>query len=359
MDTNAPAVVITDQLENYDLSDLYEDEDVMSLANAVEMTSNTEMSISGGAGSSSDGALPGARLTQLVNLIENRRTWKINEAPEHDAALLLWNRKDPHLANVPRRAEANRVMATGACVFFVEKPSVPPGKKRKDEATSTELHGAEGVEWIEATSTSASGGSITPCGIAGAEHVGVLRKSGGVREDMREIYGNKVIGHYCLIRFKDHPSWDAGAKVETAGRGNAPFQYLFSPKGWLVHCMPDGAQDGAQLTLTQTMSERIADLEVAVYDDHEPRLQRVEAHASIASISMTLKSRALEILTTASCGQPMDKLQVRRQLQDQTGETVHANEANKALYALLRDGLIQQLPPLSDSNKPRWVAIFE
>ena len=74
---------------------------------------------------------------------------------------------------------------------------------------------------------------------------------------------------------------------------------------------------------------------------------------------MTLKSRALEILTTASCGQPMDKLQVRRQLQDQTGETVHANEANKALYALLRDGLIQQLPPLSDSNKPRWVAIFE
>ena len=122
MDTNAPAVVITDQLENYDLSDLYEDEDVMSLANAVEMTSNTEMSISGGAGSSSDGALPGARLTQLVNLIENRRTWKINEAPEHDAALLLWNRKDPHIANVPRRAEANRVMATGACVFFVVQP---------------------------------------------------------------------------------------------------------------------------------------------------------------------------------------------------------------------------------------------
>ena len=153
---------------------------------------------------------------------------------------------------------------------------------------------------------------------------------------MREIYGNKAIGHYCLIRFKDHLSWDAGAKVETAGRGNAPFQYLFSPEGWLVHCMPDGAQDGAQLTLslTQTMSERIADLEVAVYDGHEPRLQQVEAHASIASISMTLKSRALEILTTASCGQPMDKLQVRRQLQDQTGETVHASEANKWLCML-------------------------
>jgi hypothetical protein len=61
-----------------------------------------------------------------------------------------------------------------------------------------------------------------------------------------------------------------------------------------------------------------------------------------------------EILRTS--GSPLDKLAIRREFGTMcsAGVTFDARQVNRVLYLLKREGRVDQLPPLTISNKPRW-----
>ena len=203
--------------------------------------------------SSSNTAAHSARLTELVDLIDNRRVWKVCEAPEHDAALLLLDRDSPQLANVPRRAEANKVLARGPCVFFVDKTTVADGKRKRvaDGAVATDHAALVTLAddlWIKKTASSASGSSVLPCGLPGYENVAVLRLSCGLGPEEKREYGEKTIGEYSLVITPGHRDWDGSGVTKTAGHKKTEYRIWnrFGPHRKLIHCMPKDELEDSQ-----------------------------------------------------------------------------------------------------------------
>ena len=169
MDAAAPNELDNVYDEGHESEDLAEgldalDEDVV----AEFMGTAAELSGQGAAeqpGSSAP-ALP-ARLVHVIQLIEQRSVWRVKEefeewsgaTPTHDAALLLLKKDHPSLAGVPRRSELTFVLASGPCVFFVEKPADGKAKRKRPLTQSAETATAEGERWIKSTGSSAQAGS--------------------------------------------------------------------------------------------------------------------------------------------------------------------------------------------------------
>ena len=188
------------------------------------------------AGPSAPEVLP-ERLLSLVDLIANRTIWT---PQEHDIALLLLHKNDPQLASVPRRPVANMYLATGPCVFFVDKSMPAHGKKRKSESSSQAAGSSNDEMWIKGTSTSAAGGSLDKNLPPNAGCSAVLRKSGGFTPEAKTLYGPRRIGHYCLGYTEGHPNFDPEDRTRPlllVGRNKEKFQQC-QPDTWLVHCMP-------------------------------------------------------------------------------------------------------------------------
>ena len=188
------------------------------------------------AGPSAPEVLP-ERLLSLVDLIANRTIWT---PQEHDIALLLLHKNDPQLASVPRRPVANMYLATGPCVFFVDKSMPAHGKKRKSESNSQAAGSSNDEMWIKGTSTSAAGGSLDKNLPPNAGCSAVLRKSGGFTPEAKTLYGPRRIGHYCLGYTEGHPNFDPEDRTRPlllVGRHKEKFQQC-QPDTWLVHCMP-------------------------------------------------------------------------------------------------------------------------
>ena len=190
------------------------------------------------------------RLKELVDLIAKRTPWK---PQEHEIALLLMYKDHPLVKEyVPRRPEADKYLARGPCVFFVDKSMTADGKKRKSESTSEAGGSSKDEKWIKGTSTSATGGSldkkVPPNAMFSAVirksggFSAVLRKSGGFTPDDKKEYGPRSIGHYCLGYTEEHDNFDDGCvedRIRTlrVGRNKEMFQPC-TPTIWLVHCMP-------------------------------------------------------------------------------------------------------------------------
>jgi hypothetical protein len=214
----------------------------------IETISDPSSSMVAMAGPSAPEVLP-ERLLHLVNLIADRNIWT---PQKHDIALLLMYKDNPQLARVPRRPEADKYLASGPCVFFVDKSMPADGKKRKSESTSEAGGSSKDEKWIKGTSTSATGGSldkkVPPNAMFSAVirksggFSAVLRKSGGFTPDDKKEYGPRSIGHYCLGYTEEHDNFDDGCvedRIRTlrVGRNKEMFQPC-TPTTWLVHCMP-------------------------------------------------------------------------------------------------------------------------
>jgi len=180
------------------------------------------------------------RLKELVDFIADQTPWK---PKEHDIALLLMYKDHPLVKErVPRRPEADKYLARGPCVFFVDKSVPADGKKRKGESTSEAGGSSKDEKWIKGTSTSATGGSLDKKVPSNAMFSAVLRKSGGFTPDDKKEYGPRSIGHYCLGYTEEHDNFDDGCvedRIRTlrVGRNKEMFQPC-TPTIWLVHCMP-------------------------------------------------------------------------------------------------------------------------
>jgi len=188
------------------------------------------------AGPSAPEVLP-ERLLHLVNLIANRTIWT---PQKHDIALLLMYKDNPQLARVPRRPEADKYLAIGPCVFFVDKSMPADGKKRKMESSSQAGGSSNDELWIKGTSTSAAGSSLDKNLPPNAGCSALLRKSGGFTRAAKELYGPRSIGHYCLGYTEEHSSFLPGCvedrtRTLLVGRSKEKFQPCTT---WLVHCMP-------------------------------------------------------------------------------------------------------------------------
>jgi len=181
------------------------------------------------------------RLKELDDLIAKRTRWTPQEQ-EHGIALLLMYKDYPQLARVPRRPEADKYLASGPCVFFVDKGMPADGKKRKSESTSEAGGSSKDEKWIKGTSTSATGGSLDKNVPSNARFSAVLRKSGGFTPDDKKQYGPRSIGHYCLGYIEGKPGFvedhiEDRTRTLRVGRNKEMFQPC-TPVTWLVHCMP-------------------------------------------------------------------------------------------------------------------------
>ena len=204
----------------------------------IETISDPSSSMVAMAGPSAPEVLP-ERLLNLVNLIANRTRWT---PQEHDIALLLMYKDNPQLARVPRRPEADKYLASGPCVFFVDKSMPADGKKRKMESSSQAGGSSNDELWIKGTSTSAAGGSLDKKLPPNAGCSAVLRKSGGFTPEAKILYGPRSIGHYCLGYIEGKPGFDKDhiedrKRTFRVGRREEKFQPC-TPITWLVHCMP-------------------------------------------------------------------------------------------------------------------------
>ena len=213
------------------------------------------------------------RLSKLVELIDHKKPW----IPEkHGIALLLMYKDDPQLVSVPRRPEADKYLARGPCVFFVDRPA--EGKKRKAEASQQAGGSSNDEKWIKGTSTSAAGGSLDKKVPSNAPYSAVFRKSGGFTPEDKDQYGPRSIGHYCLGYIEGDPKFDRTCvedrtRTLLVGRKKEKFQPCTT---WLVHCMEiSGAPDKPDTTSGSPMAAGSV-----VPLDHSDDL-RVEGSATI------------------------------------------------------------------------------
>ena len=123
----------------------------------------------------------------------------------------------------------------------------------------------------------------------------------------------------------------------------------------------------------ETIDSRTTELEAAVYDDHEPRLQSIEALMANAQLAnpagqpgssssadahslpiSTIKAHLMVLLQGSD--RPKDKLELRRELlaqsQAQAPELL-VKDVNRALYELEREGRVAK-DVSGSSAKPLW-----
>ena len=225
------------------------------------------------------------RLSKLVELIAAKeKRWTLEK---HDIALLLMYKDDPQLVAVPRRPEADKYLASGPCVFFVDRSMPADGKKRKSEASPQAGGSSNDEMWIKGTSTSAAGGSLDKKLPPNAPYSAVFRKSGGFTPEAKMLYGPRCIGHYCLGYTEGHPNFDPEDLTRPllrVGRKKEEFQPCAT---WLVHCMPtehdsdDAKTSGAPDKPDTTSGSPMAAGSVAPLD--HPGDLRVGGSATIAS----------------------------------------------------------------------------
>ena len=230
------------------------------------------------------------RLSKLVELIAKDERWTPDK---HDIALLLMYKDDPQLVAVPRRPEADKYLASGPCVFFVDRSMPADGKKRKSEASPQAGGSSNDEKWIKGTSTSAAGGSLDKNLPPNAPpYSAVFRKSGGFTPEDKAQYGSRSIGHYCLgyiDTVEGHANFDRNcvddrARTLKVGRNKEKFQPCTT---WLVHCMPtehdsdDAKTSGAPDKPDTTSGSPMAAGSVAPLD--HPGDLRVGGSARIAS----------------------------------------------------------------------------
>ena len=184
------------------------------------------------AGPSAPEVLP-ERLLDLVNLIANRTIWT---PQEHDIALLLMYNDNPQLARVPRRPVANKYLASGPCVYFVDKRMPADGKKRKNESSSQAGASSNDGEWMD-LGYQVSTGSLDKNLPPNAGCSALLREGGGFTRAAKELYGPRSIVHYCLGYTEEHPNFVPGGPTRLAGHSKEKFQ-LCKPNISLVYCMP-------------------------------------------------------------------------------------------------------------------------
>ena len=230
------------------------------------------------------------RLRELVELIAKEKRWTPDK---HDIALLLMYKDDPELVDVPRRPEADKYLAHGPCVFFVDRNMPADGKKRKSEASPQAGGSSNDEMWIKGTSTSAAAGSLDKKLPPNAPpYSAVFRKSGGFTPEAKAQYGPRSIGHYCLgyiDTVEGHANFDRNcvddrARTLKVGRNKEKFQPCTT---WLVHCMPtvhdsdDAKTSGAPDKPDTTSGSPMAAGSVAPLD--HPGDLRVGGSATIAS----------------------------------------------------------------------------
>ena len=225
------------------------------------------------------------RLSKLVELIAKDKRWT-PEKEKHDIALLLMYKDDPQLVAVPRRPEADKYLASGPCVFFVDRSMPADGKKRKSEASPQAGGSSNDEMWIKGTSTSAAGGSLDKKLPPNAPYSAVFRKSGGFTPEAKMLYGPRCIGHYCLGYTEGHRNFDPEDLTRPllrVGRKKEEFQPCTT---WLVHCMPtehdsdDAKTSGAPDKPDTTSGSPMAAGSVAPLD--HPGDLRVGGSATIA-----------------------------------------------------------------------------
>ena len=204
----------------------------LSRGQPLTLISDPSSSMVAMAGPSAPEVLP-ERLLHLVNLIADRNIWT---PQDHDITLLLMYNDNPQLARVPRRPVANKYLASGPCVYFVDKSMPADGKKRKKDSSSQAGGSSDDGEWMK-LGYPVSTGSLDKNLPPNAGCSALLRQGGGFTQEAKILYGPRSIVHYCLGYTEEHPNFVPGGPTRFAGHSKEKFQ-LCKPNISLVYCMP-------------------------------------------------------------------------------------------------------------------------